>query len=148
QDLAADNAGSVSSARTFTASSGIDALPGKIKTGGIQDLFSPKSASSLSGKSQASSSSSLRTSLAGRVAAVLPNGALIVEAEREITMNNERQAILLRGVVRPGDVGPGNSVLSNSVGNLELEIKGKGVLSDGTRPPNALVRLILRLVNF
>jgi flagellar L-ring protein precursor FlgH len=63
-------------------------------------------------------------------------------------MNNERQTVLVRGLVRPGDISPANSVLSNNVGNLELELKGKGVLSDGTRPPNLLVRLMLKLVGF
>jgi flagellar L-ring protein precursor FlgH len=63
-------------------------------------------------------------------------------------MNNERQTILLRGLVRPGDISPNNVVESNSIANLELELKGKGVLSDGTRPPNPLVRWILRIVGF
>jgi hypothetical protein len=34
------------------------------------------------------------------------------------------------------------------VGNLELELKGKGVLSDGTRPPNLIVRWLLRILGF
>ena len=63
-------------------------------------------------------------------------------------MNNERQTILVRGIVRPGDVSPDNTVTSNAMSDLELEIKGKGVLSDGTRPPNRLVRFVLRLAGF
>jgi flagellar L-ring protein precursor FlgH len=73
---------------------------------------------------------------------------MVVEAERQITMNNERQTILLRGLVRPGDIAPDGSISSNLVGNLELELKGKGVLSDGTRPPNPVTRFIMRLVGF
>ena len=80
--------------------------------------------------------------------AVLPSGVMVIEAERQLTMNNERQTILLRGLIRPGDVSPSNTVLSNAVGDLELELKGKGVLSDGTRPPNPLVRILLRIVGF
>jgi flagellar L-ring protein precursor FlgH len=79
---------------------------------------------------------------------MLPSGVLVVEAERQLTMNNERQTILVRGLVRPGDVAPNGSVQSNQVANLELELKGKGVLSDGVRPPNALVRGLLWLVGF
>lgn len=90
----------------------------------------------------------LRTSLAGRVMAVLPNGVMIVEAERQLTVNNERQTILLRGLFAPGTFPPSNTVLSNAVGDLELELKGKGVLSDGNRPPNPLVRILLRIVGF
>jgi flagellar L-ring protein precursor FlgH len=148
QDVKASSAGNVATDRSFKASSGIDGLAGHISTSGVQNIFSPRSSATLSGKAQATSDSSLRTSLAGRVAAVLTNGVMVVEAEREVTMNSERQTILVRGMVRPGDVSPDNTVLSNAIGNLELELKGKGVISDGTRPPNPLVRLLLRLVGF
>jgi len=45
----------------------------------------------LSGKAQATSQTSLSTTLTGRVAAVLPSGTLVVEAERQITMNNQHE---------------------------------------------------------
>src|SRR5438874_11053456 len=95
QDISATNAGSVSSARNSSASYGISALPAQLKTTSISSLFSPTSASSLTGKGQAATTSSLRTSLAGRVVAVLPTGTMVIEAERQLTMNNERQAVLL-----------------------------------------------------
>lgn len=148
QDITANNTGTVSSARNFSASSGISALPGHLKTSGIASLFSPTSAQSLAGKGQAATASSMRTSLAGRVVAVLPTGALVVEAERQLTMNNERQVVLVRGMVRPGDIGANNTIASNAIANLELELKGKGVISEGNRPPNAVVRAILRIVGF
>ena len=75
-------------------------------------------------------------------------GNLVVEARRIINMNNEKQTIFLRGVVRRGDIGPNNMVASDSVGDLELEIKGKGVISDGVRQPNRVIRTILRLLDF
>jgi flagellar L-ring protein FlgH len=148
QSLNAQSAGSVATARTLAANSGIAALGGQLKTTGVQSLFSPNSSQTLTGKSQAATTSSLQTSLSGTVIAVLPSGVLVVEAERQITMNNERQTILVRGLVRPGDIAPDGSISSNLVANLELELKGKGVLSDGVRPPNVLVRWILRIVGF
>jgi flagellar L-ring protein FlgH len=148
QNITATNAGSVSSQRNMSANSGITALPGQLKTAGVANLFSPNSAYSLAGKGQAATSSSLTTSLAGRVVAVLPGGALVIEAERKLTMNNERQTLLLRGMVRQGDIGPGDTVPSNAIANLELELKGKGVISEGNRPPNVIMRAILRVLNF
>jgi flagellar L-ring protein precursor FlgH len=147
-DMTANNANSVSTSRTFSANSGISALPGQLKTAGVAQLFSPNSSQALAGKSQASTTSTLQTTLAGRIVAVLPNGLMVVEAERQLTMNNERQTVLVRGLVRAGDVGPDNTVASNHLGNLELELKGKGVLSDGTHPPNLIVRGILRVLGF
>jgi len=148
QGTTANNANSVSTARTFNASSGISALAGHLKTSGVQQIFSPQASQSLSGKSQGATTSTLNTTLAGTVVAVLPSSAMIIEAERQLTMNNEKQTIVLRGLVRPGDVAPDGSVVSNRIANLELELKGKGVLSDGTRPPNLLVRALLRIVGF
>jgi hypothetical protein len=39
-------------------------------------------------------------------------------------------------------------VASNNIGDLELEIKGKGVISDGVRQPNRIVRTLLHLFDF
>jgi flagellar L-ring protein precursor FlgH len=148
QGTKATSTAAVATARTLSASSGITSLPGKLKTTGVASLFSPNSNATLSGKSQGSTTSVLSDTLAGRVVAVLPSGVMVIEAERQLTMNNERQTILVRGLVRPGDVAPNGTVQSNQVANLELELKGKGVLSDGVRPPNALVRGLLWLVGF
>jgi flagellar L-ring protein precursor FlgH len=146
--ITANNANSVSTARTLTASSGITALAGQLKTSGVQQLFSPNSSQALTGKSQASTTSTLQATLTGRVVAVLSSGLLVIEAERNFNMNSENQTILLRGLVRSGDISPSNSVPSTAIGNLELELKGKGVLSDGTRPPNVVVRTVLRILGF
>jgi len=148
QGTTANNTAAVSTARTFSANSGISALPGQLKTTGVASLFSPNSAATLGGKSQGSTTSSLNDTLTGRVVAVLASGTLVVEAERQLTMNNEKQTIVVRGLVRPGDLAPNGTIASNRVGNLELELKGKGVLSDGVRPPNLLVRGLLRIVGF
>ena len=32
--------------------------------------------------------------------------------------------------------------------DLEVEVKGKGVISEGTRPPHPVIKWILRLVGF
>jgi flagellar L-ring protein precursor FlgH len=148
QNLSASSAGNVSTNRAFSASSGITGLPGRAKTAGVANLFSPTSSQVLTGKAAATSQTSLITTLTGRVAAVLANGTLVVEAERQITMNNEHETVVLRGMVRPGDLDATNTVTSNQVGNLEVEVKGKGVISEGIRPPNPVVKWILRLVGF
>ncbi|HLW89267.1 MAG TPA: flagellar basal body L-ring protein FlgH [Terriglobales bacterium] len=148
QNLSATSAGNVSTNRAFTASSGISALAGQLKTAGVANLFSPTSTQALTGKGQATSQTSLITTLTGRVVAVLPSGTLVVEAERQITMNQQHETVILRGLVRPGDLDATNTVLSNSVGDLEVEVKGKGVISEGTRAPNPIIKWILRVVGF
>src|SRR5579885_2904290 len=83
---------SVKTARTFNASSGVSAALGSLSTTNrLQNIFSPNSSQNLTGSGQTASTSALQTSLGGHVVDVLPNGVLVVQAEREIEMNNERQ---------------------------------------------------------
>jgi flagellar L-ring protein precursor FlgH len=140
--------GTVAAQRSFSASSGISALAGKINTSGIDELFSPHSDSNLKGTGTANSQSQLRTTFAGRVVAVLPNRNMVIEAQRAVTFNQQTQTIILRGLIRPGDLAIDDSISSTQISDLELELKGKGVISDATRQPNLFVRLLLKLVGF
>jgi len=148
QNLSSTNTGNVATNRTFSASSGITALGGHIKTSGVASLFSPTSTQALTGKAQATSTTALSTTLTGRVVAVLPSGTLVVEAERQIVMNDQRETVILRGMVRTGDLDATNTVASNQVGNLEVEVKGKGIISEGVRSPSPVMKWILRIVGF
>lgn len=148
QNLSSTSTGNVATSRSFSATSGINGLPGKLKTSGIATLFSPTSTQALTGKGQATTTTGLTTTLTGRVVALLPSGTLVIEAERQIVMNQERETVILRGLVRPGDMDATNTVTSNQVGNLEVEVKGKGVLSESTRAPNPIMKWILRVFNF
>ena len=141
--------GAVKSARTFSASSslaGFAGTPGP--NNALRNLFTPNSSRTLDGQAQTSANSTLNTSLSGRVVEVLPNGFLVIEAMREISMNNQHQTVIIHGVVRPGDIGANNAVPSTAVSNLEVELHGRGVISDGVTPPNRLVRAILKVVGF
>jgi flagellar L-ring protein precursor FlgH len=63
-------------------------------------------------------------------------------------VNSENQVVVLRGVVRPVDLSTANVVASDSVGEMELQINGKGVVNDSIRRPNFLYRLLLGLLPF
>ena len=148
QGLTSTNANSLATARTLSTSSGISSLPGKINVGGVKSLLGLNSSEALAGQGAASTATNVTTNLSGRVVAVLASGNLVIEAHRIINMNHEKQTIVLRGVVRRGDIGPTNMVASDSVGDLELEIKGKGVISDGVRPPQRWLRTLLNFLDF
>ena len=79
---------------------------------------------------------------------MLPNGFLIIEAARDITVGNDRQTVVLHGLVRPGDLGPDNSIPSTSISNLEVQIKGKGAVADASRQPNIVIRTLLKIFTF
>jgi flagellar L-ring protein FlgH len=144
----AQASGSVAAQRGFTSNSAITALAGQLNTGAVNPLYSLNSNSNLKGAGTANSQSLLQTSVAGRVVAMLPNGNMVIEAEHTVSFNQQAQTIILRGIIRPGDISSDDSVLSTAVSDLELELKGKGVVSDATRQPNLFVRLLIKLANW
>lgn len=144
----AQSTGDVNSQRAFQTSSGITALPGKLKIGGVNPLFGANSTTQLKGQGETSAGSNLTTRVTGRVIALLPDGNLIVEAERHVLINSQHETMLVRGVLRPGDIGPNNTAPSTSLANLEIELKGKGVVSDSIRQPNPVMRALLWLIGW
>ena len=148
QRTTAQATGNVNTGRDFNTTSGISGLAVHISTSGLTNLLTAQSSTKLKGTGSTDASTTMNTSLAGRVIAVLPNGNMVVEAERLVAINNQKETMIVRGVLRPGDVGPNNAVPSTALSNLEVELKGKGVVSDATRPPNPLVRALLWVIGF
>ena len=143
----AAQSGSVDSERSLTSSSSITGLLGRTPSA-VNPLLSGQSSSVLKGQGSTASNTTFSTSLTGQVIAVFPNGNLVVQAERQIFMNNQHENVIVRGLVRPGDISPANTVPSSALSNLEIEMKGKGIIADGVRPPNPITRAILWLLNF
>jgi flagellar L-ring protein precursor FlgH len=148
EQTSAQSTGDVNSQRAFQTSSAITALPGKLKTGGVNPLFGANSATQLKGQGETSAGSNLTTTLTGHIIAVLPNGNLIVEAERHVLINSQHEAMLVRGVLRPGDIGPNNTAPSTVLAHLEIELKGKGVVTDSINRPNPIMRTLLWLIGW
>jgi len=144
----AAQSGDVNSQRTFQTASAITGLAGQINTAGLNPLLNANSATTLKGAGSTDSSTTFQTSMTAQVVAVLPSGNLVVEAQRKIFMNNQHEDVTIRGVVRPKDIGPSNTVPSAALSNLEIEMKGKGIIADSTRPPNRLMKALLWLVGF
>ncbi len=143
----AAQSGTVNTSRAFNTSSAITGIAGNAPSA-TNPLLAANSTTALKGSGQTASNTSFLTSMTGQVIAVLPSGNLVVEAEREIFMNNQHEHVIVRGLIRPGDIGPNNTVTSAALSNLEIEMKGKGIISDGTRPPNPITRAILWLFGF
>jgi flagellar L-ring protein FlgH len=149
ETLSASTDGSVKNSRSSNANSQVATLFSKLSaSNSLQNLLSQSSASALNAQGQSVTNSSLNTVVGGQVVQVLPNGVLVVEADRQVAFNQQTQMIRLRGLVRPSDVNPSNQVLSTAVTDLELEVVGKGIINDYTYRQNPLVRLLERLVVF
>ena len=147
ENTLAQASGSVAAQRSYAANSAINGVGGQ-QVSYLNPLLDLSSNSNLKGAGAANSQSRLLTSVAGRVVAVLPNGYLVVEAERQVAFNQQSQTLILRGLVRPVDINSDNSVPSTALSNLEIELKGKGVVSDATRQPNLFVRWLWKVIGW
>lgn len=102
----------------------------------------------LAGTGQTARNMTISTTISARVVEVTPTGSLVVEGTKHIGVNSEKQTITLRGMIRPIDLTTANTVSSNQVANMSIQIDGKGVVGDAIRRPHFLYRLLLGLLPF
>jgi flagellar L-ring protein precursor FlgH len=149
ESLAASTDGQVKNMRASNAGSSITSLFGALKaSNSLQNLVNQNSSSGLTAQGQSTTNSSLATTFGGEVVDVLPNGMLVVQATRQLTFSQQTQLIRLLGLVRPEDVSAQNQVLSTAMTDLELEVTGRGIVSDSTYRQNPLVRWLEKLLVF
>ena len=79
-------------------------------------------------------SNKLEGSITVTVARVLSNGNLVVQGEKWITINHGEEFIRIRGIVRPMDIEPDNSISSTKVADAQILYSGKGTLARANKP--------------
>lgn len=145
ETIAATGTADTAIGKTTSTGVGISTLFGlqsKIPAGvGLGDLASSQSNTDFSGSGTTARASALTATISARVAEVLPNGDLLVEGVREIEINGDRQVVVLTGVARVVDIGPGNVIPSSVLGQLSIRYFGRG-LTKGSLTPGWLVRVL------
>jgi flagellar L-ring protein precursor FlgH len=76
----------------------------------------------------------LTATISARVVEVLPNGDLALEGVREVDINGDIQILVLTGVVRTADIGPGNVIPSTAIGQMRVRYFGRGLIRDNLKP--------------
>lgn len=145
----ASSSGSTSTKRKSQANASITALAGLTRAAGPwSNLAGTSGNTQLDGTGLTNRTSDLTTTLTARVIAVLPNGNLIVEGNKIVQINSEKQKVTLRGIVRWNDINPANQVSSDRLADLEVLIDGRGAVNDAVKRPNFLYRMLLGLLPF
>jgi flagellar L-ring protein FlgH len=78
-------------------------------------------------------SESLKFEIGAEIAAILPNGDFVLEAHREVQINEEVWLHSLSGVCPKDALGPGNVVLSKDIAQLKVTKKELGQVPDNYR---------------
>ena len=141
--------GATNTSRKSSANSGITALAGVLGAGSpLANLANLSNTQQIQGTGQTSRNMTISTRLSARVVEVTPNGTLVVEGLKDVSVNSERQTISVSGMVRPSDLTTANTVLSTQVAGLQVKVNGKGVVGDAVKRPFALYRILLGLLPF
>jgi flagellar L-ring protein precursor FlgH len=76
---------------------------------------------------------------------VKPNGTLVIQAKKHIKTDEEEQDFVLTGVCRAVDLTPDNTILSNTLHDLDVHKVTKGAARDTTK--RGLIPRLLDFVN-
>ena len=90
---------------------------------------------SSAGTGTAGQSASLTGSISVVVVDVMPNGNAVVFGEKQLGLNEGSEVILVRGVIRPDDIMPNNTILSTRLANAQFSYSGVGELARATKSP-------------
>ena len=86
------------------------------------------------GVGTAAQANALSGVITAMVAEVLPNGNLIVEGRKQLSLTEGAEFIQIRGVVRSRDVQPDNTVSSMRMAQAQISYRGTGNLAESTQP--------------
>lgn len=86
------------------------------------------------GVGTAAQANALSGVITAMVAEVLPNGNLIVEGRKQLSLTEGAEFIQIRGVVRARDVQPDNTVSSMRMAQAQISYRGTGNLAESTQP--------------
>ena len=114
-----------------------------IKTRGLGDGINLQSESTFNGSGTTSRTDTLSATVAAMVTEVLPSGNLRIEGQRDITVDGEKQTLTVKGVVRPRDIAPNNTIASIHLAEADIKYEGEGILSRQQKPG-----LISRILDF
>ena len=121
----------------WTALFGLDRNLGISNFLGSADPFDPKVTASLARNTKGSGTTTREGKLSAQISVVVtqvfPNGNFAIEGRRSITVNNEEQIVILKGIIREVDIDFDNTISSRFIANASISYAGKGVVADEQR---------------
>jgi flagellar L-ring protein precursor FlgH len=150
----AETAAKTDATRTNTQQAGVSVLPfisGKLLERGIDltptGMANTSSNRDFQGDASTDRSDRLTASVAAVVTQVLPNGLLVIQGQREVLVNYEKQLLTIQGMVRPEDITAQNTIPSSKIAEARIAYAGRGLI-DESQSPQYGVRWIDKVLPF
>jgi flagellar L-ring protein FlgH len=105
---------------------------------GPLNLFNPTDASisgrrGFNGTGTTDQANSLSGEVSVTVSEVFPNGTMLVQGQKRVTLNRGDEWVRIRGLIRMADVDANNRVPSNRVADADISYTGKGDVARAAR---------------
>jgi len=147
ENLSAVSSGTSKTQRNSTLQANITAAGGITRaTGPLANLANAGTTRTLDGQGATTRATTLTATISAVVTQVLPNGSLVVQGTKNVKINSENQILGLRGLVRPVDLDTTNTVSSDRVAQMDLQVNGKGIVGDQVKQPFILYRLLMDIL--
>jgi flagellar L-ring protein precursor FlgH len=105
---------------------------------GALSLFKPTDASASSarnftGSGATDQSNTLSGEISVTVSVVYPNGTMLVQGQKRVTLNRGDEFVQIKGLIRVADIDADNRVLSTRVADAQIAYTGKGDVARASR---------------
>lgn len=141
ENASASSSGKTDTARAHSQQAGILGLPWisghLLERGiplGVADLANTQSDRSFSGTGNTNRTDTLTANIAAVVTQVMPNGLLVIQGQREVLVNYEKQKLLLTGIIRPEDISSANTIPSSKIAEARIAYSGDGTVDENQTP--------------
>ncbi|MBE0617100.1 MAG: flagellar basal body L-ring protein FlgH [Proteobacteria bacterium] len=121
--------------RDSSVAAGIDNLVGvDLNVRGFEPKLAASTANSFKGSGATKRKDLLRTRVAARVVQILEDGNLVLEGRRQVRVNEETQYLFVRGIARPTDISPDNTIASAALADAQVLYGGNGLVAAQQKP--------------
>lgn len=100
-------------------------------TVGGQDILDNSLANTrdFAGDGNSTQSNQITGTLTAQVVQKLPNGNLVIQGSKELTLNQGNELIQVQGIIRTADIGPDNTIASTRVADARIVYGGRGPIA-------------------
>jgi flagellar L-ring protein precursor FlgH len=138
EDAKATNDAKTSTNKAQDAS--VDIKPGTLTWGGTPTEYTPSVGfgggmkQKYDGSGRTSRAGEVKATVSARIVAVYDNGNLLIEGNKEVEINSEKEILRVSGIVRPEDISPDNTILSEKIADSRIQYTGQGDNHQASRP--------------
>lgn len=118
----------------------VDIKAGTVGWGGVPTEYTPTVGigggvkQKYDGSGRTSRAGEVKATVSARIIAVYDNGNLLIEGNKEVEINSEKEILRVSGIVRPADISPDNTILSEKIADSRIQYTGQGDNHQASRP--------------